>query len=342
MALPKQPPITFLFFALVTLSFTTTSNAADCVGAGNISVYWGQKPTADEGTLETLCSTGNYDIVILESLLVHDDGTEPELNLAGHCGSSCTSLEPDIKYCQQKGLKVLLSIGQDVKLKTKNRRHSKAPYTTSEDAAEQLASYLLQNYLSGQPGPLGSVSLDGIDIADVADGENIKWVEVVKAINASTTARKIYLSAAPQCVYPDHYLGDAIATGLFDFIWVEFFYQNPDCIYSNGNASNLLRAWNTWTSNVPNSLIFLGLVASNETAGYIPPKDLISKVLPTAKQASNYGGVMIWDRAYDIKSNYSSQIKDSVRKICRCVCDGDEFATKSFYGLGSASLRLSV
>ncbi|TKY45961.1 Acidic endochitinase [Spatholobus suberectus] len=126
-----------------------------------------------------------------------------KLNLAGHCGSSCTSLQPDIEYCQQNNVKVFLSLGQDVKLKTKNRRHSK-PYTTSEDAAEQLASYLLEKYLSGQPGPLGSVSLDGIDIADVADGENIKWVEVVKAINASTTARKIYLSAAPQCVYPDY------------------------------------------------------------------------------------------------------------------------------------------
>lgn len=154
----------------------------------------------------------------------------------------------------------------------------------------------------------------------------------MKAINASTTARKIYLSSSPQCVYPDYYLGDAIGTGLFDYIWVEFYNSNP-CIYSSGSedATNLLNAWKEWTSNVPNSLIFLGLPASDKAVpGYISPEDLKSKVLPTAKKASNYGGVMVWDRNYDKLTNYSGQIKDSVPKSCRCVCD-DEPPSTSFY-----------
>ncbi|RDX57839.1 hypothetical protein CR513_62891, partial [Mucuna pruriens] len=325
MAIPKQPPMTLLLFALITLSLATTSNAVDCVGAGAISVYWGQKSEATEGTLESVCASENYNIVILESLLVYDDGTTPVLNLAGHCGSDtypCSKLQPQIEYCQKNKIKVFLSIGQDEIVKARNR-HSKSDPTS----AEQLASYLLENYLSGQPGPLGNVSLDGIDIADVADGENLKWAEVVKAINASTSARKIYLSASPQCVYPDYYLGNAISTGLFDYIWVEFFYQNP-CIYANNDASNLLKEWSKWTKHVPKSSIFLGLVASHDIAGYISPEALISKVLPTVKKAS--------------KSNYTAQIKGNITKNCRCVCDGDAFASNGFYGLGSASLRLSA
>ncbi|CAJ1953002.1 unnamed protein product [Sphenostylis stenocarpa] len=336
MTFPKPELIPLLLLALVTLSFTTMSSAADCAGAGAISVYWGQKSNETEGTLQSLCSSGNYNIVILESLLVYDNGSDPQINLAEHCGNSCSKLQPEIEYCQKnKSIKVFLSIGQArTVLKTKNHRHYSSSNIT---AAENLASYLLENFLSGNSGPLGSVTLDGIDIADVQDGENLKWDEVVRAINASTTARKIYLSASPECVYPDYYLGTAISTGLFDYIWVEFFYQNP-CIYANGDAANLLKEWNKWTTGVPKSKIFLGLVASDEVAGYIPPEDLITKVLPTIKQSSNYGGVMIWDRGYDLSSNYSAQIKDSVPKGCRCVCDDD--AWNGFYGLGSASLGM--
>jgi len=346
MAFPKPELIAFLLFAVVALSFTAPSGAADCgTGAGEISVYWGQKSESVEGTLESLCSSGNYNIVILQSLLVYDDGRVPAINLADHCGTSCPAkLQPQIEYCQQNNIKVLLSIGQDVTaLKTKSHRHySSSSSSNSTAAAEKLASYLLENYLSGNPGPLGSVALDGINLADVADGENLKWDEVVKAINASTTARKIYLGAGPECVYPDYYLGKAISTGLFDYIWVEFFYQNP-CIYANGDASNLLKEWNKWSAGVPGSKIFLGLVAAGDAdiAGYIPPEDLISKVLPTVRQSSNYGGVAIWDRALDIANNYTAQIKIDVPKGCICVCNGDD-AWNRLYGLGSASLRMSV
>ncbi|BAU02172.1 hypothetical protein LR48_Vigan10g117500 [Vigna angularis] len=342
MAFPKPELSAFLLFALVVLSFTAPSAAADCgTGAGEISVYWGQKSEAIEGTLESLCSSGNYNIVIIQSLLVYDDGREPTINLADHSAK----LQPEIEYCQQNNIKVFLSIGQDAlarKAKSHGHYSSSSSSSDSTAAAEKLASYLLEKYLSGNAGPLGSVALDGINIADVADGENLKWDEVVKAINASTTDRKIYLGAGPECVYPDYYLGKVIGTGLIDYIWVEFFYQNP-CIYANGDASNLLKEWNKWSAGVPGSKIFLGLVAADDAsiAGYIPPEDLISKVLPTVSQSSNYGGVAIWDRALDIANNYTAQIKSSVPKGCICVCNGDD-AWNRFYGLGSASLSRSV
>ncbi|XP_060675870.1 hevamine-A-like [Ziziphus jujuba] len=42
-------------------------------------------------------------------------------------------------------------------------------------------------------------------------------------------AKPIYLSIAPQCPYPDDYLGDDIGTGVFDYVWVQFYQTYPYC-----------------------------------------------------------------------------------------------------------------
>ncbi|KAF7813006.1 acidic endochitinase-like [Senna tora] len=141
--------------------------------------------------------------------------------------------------------------------------------------------------------------MDGIDFSSIPEGENIKWVDLVRAINATTNDKKIYLSASPQCVIPDYYLGEAIETGLFDYIWVEYFYYNP-CEYLEGNSANLLESWNKWTSNIvlPNNTVFLGIPASSDAtgSGYIEPEVLTSEILPELKKASNYGGIMLYNR----------------------------------------------
>lgn len=43
----------------------------------------------------------------------------------------------------------------------------------------------------------------------------------------------MYLRAAPQSPFPDYYSGMALHTGLFDYVWVQF-YNNPPCQYSAG------------------------------------------------------------------------------------------------------------
>ncbi|KAL3570487.1 hypothetical protein D5086_027736 [Populus alba] len=121
---------------------------------------------------------------------------------------------------------------------------------------------------------------------------------------------KVYLAAAPQCIFPDASLDTAIQTGLFDYVWVQF-YNNPSCQYVN-DATGLLNAWNQWTA-VQSSQIFLGLPAAPEAApsgGFIPPDVLISQVLPSIKGSPKYGGVMLWSKQYD--NGYSAAIKGSV------------------------------
>ncbi|KAL3524365.1 hypothetical protein ACH5RR_017210 [Cinchona calisaya] len=283
----------FLLMVLVS-SFFRSSQAA------GIAIYWGQN--GGEGTLAATCATGYYQYVNLAFLITFGAGQTPVLNLAGHCdppSGTCKSLSNDINACQSRGIKVLLSLGGGVG----NYR------LTSAEDAKQVANYLWNNFLGGQSNsrPLGNAILDGIDF-DIEAGSGLYWDDLARALAAFSSQRKVYLSAAPQCPFPDAHLNTAISTGLFDYVWIQF-YNNPPCQYTN-NANNLIASWNQWTSVKCNKL-FLGLPAAPEAApsgGYIPPDVLISQVLPYIKSSPKYAGIMLWNKYYD--RGYSSAIKD--------------------------------
>nr|KJB81942.1 hypothetical protein B456_013G168100 [Gossypium raimondii] len=82
------------------------------IDAGGIAIYWGQN--GNEGTLAETCATGNYDFVNIAFLPTFGNGQTPMINLAGHCDpytNGCTGLSSDVKSCQAKGIKVMLSLG---------------------------------------------------------------------------------------------------------------------------------------------------------------------------------------------------------------------------------------
>ncbi|KAL2326826.1 hypothetical protein Fmac_020253 [Flemingia macrophylla] len=272
--------------------------------AAGIAVYWGQN--GNEGSLADACNSGNYAYVIIAFLSTFGNGQTPQLNLAGHCDPSnngCTKFSDEIKGCQGKGIKVLLSLGG-----------ASGSYSlSSADDATQVANYLWNNFLGGQSStrPLGDAVLDGIDF-DIEAGGGEHWDELARALSAFSSQKKVYLSAAPQCPIPDAHLDTAIKTGLFDYVWVQF-YNNPPCQYSSGNTNNLINSWNQWTSSQAKQL-FLGVPASTAAAGsgFIPADVMTSQVLPAIKGSSKYGGVMIWDRYNDVQSGYSNAIKGSV------------------------------
>ena len=281
-------------FSLLLLSLVNLSLGADIV------IYWGQN--GNEGTLRDTCASNNYNIVNLAFLTTFGNGQTPVLNLAGHCNpvaNQCTSLSDEIKACQSQGIKVLLSLGGGA-----------GSYSlSSADDAKNVAQYLWDNYLGGQSGsrPLGDAVLDGIDF-DIETGGGQFYDELAKAIKARGS--NVVLTAAPQCPFPDQSLQTAINTGLFDYVWVQF-YNNPPCQYS-GDATNLLNSWNNNWSNIPAGKVFLGLPASQQAAGsgFIPADVLTSQILPAIKGSPKYGGVMLWSKFYD--NGYSSSIKSAV------------------------------
>uniref|UniRef100_A0ACD5WIP4 Uncharacterized protein n=1 Tax=Avena sativa TaxID=4498 RepID=A0ACD5WIP4_AVESA len=274
-------------------------------GKGSIAIYWGQND--GEASLAETCASGNYKFVIIAFLPKFGKGQTPELNLASHCNPSwggCKGQSKGIKSCQRRGVKVLLSIGgADGNYGLSSRRD-----------ARQVAEYLWNYYLGGRSSfrPLGDAVLDGIDF-DIEKGNARFWNDLASDLKklGDRHHKRVLLSAAPQCPFPDEWDNRAIDTGLFDFVWVQF-YNNPECQFSSGREA-FLDAWRRWES-VPAGKIFLGLPASKDAAGtgFIPADELRSRVLPLIRDSPKYGGVMLWAKFYDDRTGYSSAIKRHV------------------------------
>lgn len=290
-----------ILFSLVVLTLIESSRAGSGIGT-----YWGQNTF--EGSLNDACSSGLYSYVNIAFLNTFGSAQVPQLNLGGHCDpryGQCVGLTTDILNCQKLGIKVMLSLGGPT-----------GTYTlTSTEDAKNLAIYLWNNFLGGQSAtrPFGTAVLDGIDF-DIDLGSNQYYSDLARFLaDYSKQGTKVYLSATPRCTFPDSYMGTAISTGLFDFIWIKF-YNNPACEYAVGNIQSLTSAWTKWTSSVPSSTMFLELPASADaaTSGFIPTDVLINQIFPHVKTSPNYGGIMIWSRYYDSLSGYSKSVKGDV------------------------------
>ncbi|KAJ1286324.1 hypothetical protein BS78_03G344400 [Paspalum vaginatum] len=299
--------------AMLLAAVFALSGLAAGARAGDIAIYWGQN--GNEGTLAQTCATGNYKFVNVAFLTTFGKGQTPVLNLAGHCdpaSNGCTGVGADIKACQRRGVKVLLSIGGGV-----------GSYgLSSPDDARSVAAYLWDNYLGGASGsrPLGDAVLDGVDF-DVEVGGSLYWDDLARALHSYSYShsrrgrgrRPVYLAAAPQCPFPDASLGAALRTGLFDYVWVQF-YNNPPCQYSaSAGVGGLARAWAQWTS-IKAGRVFLGLPAAPQAAGsgFVPAADLVAQVLPVVRNSTKYGGIMLWSRFYDGLTGYSDAVKSQV------------------------------
>ncbi|KAK7271909.1 hypothetical protein RJT34_28179 [Clitoria ternatea] len=294
-----------LLLTFVVLLVLDTSEAQ----SDDIAIYWGQND--NEGTLTETCATGKYSYVIIAFLNKFGNGQTPEINLASHCdpaSNGCTTLSKDIRNCQMQGIKVLLSIGGadgDYRL-------------ASSSDAKIVSDYLWNNFLGGtattsSSRPFGDAVLDGIDF-DIENSTQQHWDELARFLKShGTSTQNVYLSAAPQCPFPDREMGIALDTGIFDCVWVQF-YNNPGCEYTQSNDSDLLSSWNQWTTSLKAGKFFMGLPASPAAAGsgYVPVDLLVSNILPVINKSPNYGGVMLWTTYYDKQSGYSSYIRSSL------------------------------
>ncbi|CAL9131067.1 unnamed protein product, partial [Musa textilis] len=296
----RPPASPLLLAACLLLALSGRLRAEPC-----IAVYWGQD--GNEGGLRDACATGNYKYVLVAFLNQFGGGQTPQMNLAGHCdpnSGGCTFLSSDIISCQQDyNVKVMLSLGG-----------ARGSYSlVSQEDAREVAQYIYNSFLGGSSPnrPLGNAVLDGVDL-DIEIGGPAHYDDLVRYLKAYSTAEKrVYLSAAPQCVFPDAHLQPAIDTGLLDYVWVQFY--NNYCQYSPGNVDTFVRVWNQWTSTSV-SKVFLGLPASPQAAGsgYVAPEDLINNVLPLVEGSEKYGGIMLWNRLSDVRNDYSARVKDYV------------------------------
>ncbi|KAJ7868359.1 chitinase [Mycena olivaceomarginata] len=131
---------------------------------------------------------------------------------------SCASLAAGIQACQAKGKLVTLSLGGGG---TTTARFG------SDAAAISFADTIWNDFLGGSSGahrPFGAAVLDGVDL-DIESGTNTGYAAFANRIRTlwAGASKPYYLTAAPQCPFPDAWVGNALSTAWFDAVYVQFY-----------------------------------------------------------------------------------------------------------------------
>lgn len=263
-------------------AFTASAN-------DNVVLYWGQNSAGTQKSLGSYCQSTDADMYVISFLT---DFPKTGMNIVG-CNDffpgtnilNCPNLASDIKTCQGLGKKVLISLGGAV-----------GTYGfTSDSQAEDYANTLWNLFGGGTSStrPFGDAVIDGFDL-DIENNNNVGYAALTNKLRQNFAGGNYYITGAPQCVYPDASLGDALEHGYFDFVFVQF-YNNPCGVDKAGFN------WNTWkdyaaSSKNPNVKIYLGIPGSSSAAGsgYTLPGG-IETIVSKIKGDSCFGGIMMWD-----------------------------------------------
>ncbi|ETW83246.1 glycoside hydrolase family 18 protein [Heterobasidion irregulare TC 32-1] len=318
---------------LVLLTSASLSFGFDNSRNDNVAVYWGQNSYGATHTSDTAnwqqklafyCQDDSIDAFPIAFLNVaFSTGNLPSIDLANICNvnddpvfagtnlPNCSFLASDITTCQSKGKIVTISIGGA----------TGAVSFTSQSQAQGFADTIWNTFLGGSSStrPFGSAVLDGVDL-DLEGGSSSFWPDFITQIrsHASGASKQYYVTGAPQCPFPDAYMGSIINAVGFDAVYVQFY--NNYCGLGNFNNPNdwNFDQWDTWAKTVspnPNVKVYIGAPASSTAAGsgYVDVGTLGSIAQATRNQYSSFGGVMLWDasQAYE-NGRYDAAIKQAL------------------------------
>ncbi|KIY67572.1 carbohydrate-binding module family 5 protein [Cylindrobasidium torrendii FP15055 ss-10] len=317
------------------MSFAFDNSRYDNVGIITM-LYWGQNSYGAvngndsanfQKTLAYYCQDDVMDVIPVSFVNVFfGTGGAPSMNLANTCNPTdnatfpgtnlpdCSALASDVKSCQAKGKLVTLSLGGAT---------GSVGFESDQQGIE-FANTIWNDFLGGSSDtrPLGDAVLDGVDL-DIEGGTSTGYAAFVNTIRSlsSGAGKEYYITAAPQCVYPDAALSGVLNAAKFDavYVLVSQFYNNPCGLTHYGDASNWnFGLWDNWARNVsinPDVKIYIGAPASSTAAGsgYVDLNTLSSIAVDMRKSFPSFGGVMLWDasQAY-FNSRYDRGIKDAL------------------------------
>ncbi|KAI5361241.1 Putative glycoside hydrolase family 18, catalytic domain, glycosyl hydrolase family 18 (GH18) active [Septoria linicola] len=171
--------------------------------------------------------------------------------------------------------------------------------------------------------PFGDAVIDGFDIDLESSTQNfLPFVRRLRELMDANSAKSYFMTAAPQCPYPDAAVSQLLDSDVrFDAVFVQF-YNNYCGVQSftagaatqtNFNfetwdnwAKNASSRWTTGASNTttnkrqassPASVkVFLGVPGgvTGAGSGYVPLEQL-GPVVEYSKKFESFGGVMMWD-----------------------------------------------
>ncbi|KGO63526.1 Glycoside hydrolase, superfamily [Penicillium italicum] len=289
----------------------------DLNSSSNIVVYWGQNSFNGKGDkaqqpLAHYCDDDDIDVIPLAfNMMVNGPGGAPEIDFSlaskdcdvfeGTQLKNCPSIGKDIAKCQKKNKTILLSIG--------GATYSEGGFKSEEDAKDG-AKLMWETFGPKQEGskalrPFGDVALDGFDFDFEANVQHMAPFanELRSLMKADKSKQKFYLTAAPQCPYPDQADKEILNGPVYiDAIWVQFY--NNYCGLNNFNTDSSsskynFDEWDNWAKTVSNNKdvkVIIGVPAFTTAAstGYIPASQL-AKVIEYTKKFESFGGVMMWD-----------------------------------------------
>lgn len=99
----------------------------------------------------------------------------------------------------------------------------------SDTQAQQLAVTLWDLFGGGSSStrPFGSAVVDGFDFY-IENGNPTGYAALIDELRSqyfTGASKQFYISTAPQCVFPDASIGDALANSVVDYAFIQF-YKN--------------------------------------------------------------------------------------------------------------------
>ncbi|KHN99317.1 chitinase [Metarhizium album ARSEF 1941] len=193
---------------------------------------------------------------------------------------------------------IILSLG--------GMNYSQGGWVDAQDA-EKAAQSVWDMFGPVPPGgnvdrPFGSAVVDGFDFDFESTANNLEaFGAKLRSLMDRAGRRRFYLTASPQCVFPDAAMAPTLHNAAFDFVMVQFY--NNWCSVSNfqiGSATQNAFNFDDWPwwarrSQNPKVKVFLGVLANKGAgAGFIHGEKL-KVAIAYSKKFSSFGGVMMWD-----------------------------------------------
>ncbi|CAM1501429.1 Fc.00g105910.m01.CDS01 [Cosmosporella sp. VM-42] len=310
-------PILMVASVASMMAMLPTALAGYNPGSGkNVAVYWGKcQNSYGQGSgsfaqqrLGYYCSNTNIDIIPVAFM----NGISPPItnfanagdNCAAFAGNanllSCPQIEADIKSCQTTyGKSIVLSLG--------GFTYSQGGWSdvSSAQAAAQNVWDMFGPIPSGKTvdRPFGSAVVDGFDFDFETTTSNLPaFGQKIRSLMDAAGGKKYYLTAAPQCVFPDAAVGAALNAVQFDFVMIQFY--NNWCGVSNfqegsttQNAFNF-DVWDNWAKNASpnkNVKLLLGIPAAQGGGGGYTSGSKLKGAIDWSQKYSSFGGTMMWD-----------------------------------------------
>ncbi|RMY50236.1 hypothetical protein D0865_07021 [Hortaea werneckii] len=253
----------------------------------NVVTYWGQNSYGEgsgelaQQRLATYCANADIDVIPMAFLyqITTGIGGQPVVNFANQQNNctlysgtgllNCPEIAEDMVTCQSKYKKTIL---------------------LSDESTLR---------------PFGPAVIDGFDLDFETTMNNAApFANRLRELMDQDTTKQYFLTAAPQCPYPDLADNEMLdGSTYFDAIFIQFYNNycgvNSFVPGSTEQTNFNFKTWDIWARTVsanPDVKILLGVPANTGAAGtgYLPVSTL-GPIIAYCKRFPSFAGVMMWD-----------------------------------------------